>query len=172
MDKNVEKYNKIDIKIDDGKISRDLYSSLSKIYNKNIEIIDNALLDSNNLIDKTNNISNYFSNKNELNIELNNILNNNIKYINDLNDNLYQTRHSCMQRIQYMESSISRLLTYVATIFLPLSFLLGFISLPIKNIPFRNNNNFIYYLLFIIILYWESHLGFWKYYFNTINFWP
>ena len=53
LDKNVEKYNKIDIKIDDGKISRDLYSSLSKIYNKNIEIIDNALLDSNNLIDKT-----------------------------------------------------------------------------------------------------------------------
>ena len=107
----------------------------------------------NNLIDKTNNISNYFSDKNELNIELNNILNNNIKYINDLNDNLYQTRHSCMQRIQYMESSISRLLTYVATIFLPLSFLIGFISLPIKNIPFRNNNNFIYYLLFIIIIY-------------------
>jgi hypothetical protein len=53
LNKNVEKYNKIDIKIDDGKISREFISNLSKIYNKNIDIIDNALLDSNNLIDKT-----------------------------------------------------------------------------------------------------------------------
>lgn len=57
-----------------------------------------------------------------------------------------------IQKITHQETNISKVLTYVATIFLPLSFIVGIFSLPIKNIPFRNNENSIYSILFILFI--------------------
>ena len=97
-------------------------------------------------------ISNIFSDKNEINIKF--IENLNLtykKYItiyNLLNDN----RHSVMQRIAYLETGMSRLLTIVATIFLPMTFIVSFFSMPFKNMPFKNNKYGILYVIFIIII--------------------
>tara|TARA_B000000477_G_scaffold82602_1_gene69817 strand:+ start:32445 stop:33281 length:837 start_codon:yes stop_codon:yes gene_type:complete len=59
---------------------------------------------------------------------------------------------SSIQKITHHETHISKILTYVATIFLPLSFMIGIFSLPIKNIPFRNNENSLYFILFILFI--------------------
>jgi|UniRef100_A0A6C0JRZ7 hypothetical protein len=103
-------------------------------------------------INQFKNISNIFSDKNEINIKF--IENLNLtykKYItiyNLLNDN----RHSVMQRIAYLETGMSRLLTIVATIFLPMTFIVSFFSMPFKNMPFKNNKYGILYVIFIIII--------------------
>lgn len=103
-------------------------------------------------INQFKNISNNFSNKNEINIKF--IENLNLihkKYIiiyNLLKDN----RHSVMQRIAYLETGMSRLLTIVATIFLPMTFIVSFFSMPFKNMPFKNNKYGILYVIFIIII--------------------
>ena len=78
------------------------------------------------------------------------MIKNNIKSIKFYYDTL---KTSSLQKITYHETNISKVLTFVATIFLPLSFLIGVFSfLPIKNFPFRENKNSIYYILFIIII--------------------
>lgn len=96
---------------------------------------------------------NYINNKNnEKNIFVINKLNNiktKIISIKFYYDTLNTTN---IQKITLHETYISKLLTNVATIFLPISFLIGFFSLPIKNIPFRNDENSFYYILFIIII--------------------
>lgn len=103
-------------------------------------------------INQFKNISNIFSDKNEINIKFIENLNLiHIKYItiyNLLNDN----RHSIMQRIAYLETGMSRLLTIVATIFLPMTFIISFFSMPFKNMPFKNNKYGILYVTFIIII--------------------
>lgn len=78
-----------------------------------------------------------------------NILKNKITSIKFYYDTL---KTSSLQKITHHETNISKVLTYVATIFLPLSFIIGIFSLPIKNIPLRENKNSIYYILFIIII--------------------
>jgi hypothetical protein len=65
-------------------------------------------------------------------------------------NNLEQTRHGTMQRMAYIDSGTSRLLTIIATIFLPLSFLIALISMPFKNVPFRKGLHS--YYIFIAIL--------------------
>ena len=103
-------------------------------------------------INQFKNISNIFSDKNEINIKF--IENLNLtykKYItiyNLLNDN----RHYVMQRIAYLETGMSRLLTIVATIFLPMTYIVSFFSMPFKNVPFKNNKYGILYVIFIIII--------------------
>ena len=57
-----------------------------------------------------------------------------------------------MQRIAYLETGMSRLLTIVATIFLPMTFIVSFFSMPFKNVPFKNNKYGILYVIFIIII--------------------
>ena len=78
-----------------------------------------------------------------------NMIKNKIKSIKFYYDTL---KTSSLQKLSYHETNISKVLTFVATIFLPLSFLIGVFSLPIKNFPFRENKNSIYYILFIIII--------------------
>lgn len=103
-------------------------------------------------INQFKNISNNFSDKNEINIKfmenLNLIHKKYITIYNLLNDN----RHSVMQRIAYLETGMSRLLTIVATIFLPMTFIVSFFSMPFKNMPFKNNKYGILYVIFIIII--------------------
>jgi len=47
-----------------------------------------------------------------------------------LKDDLEQTRHGTMQRIAYLDSGTSRILTIVASIFLPTTFLISLLSMP------------------------------------------
>lgn len=84
------------------------------------------------------------------------VLNNNINIIsekiNKYTNYCYNTRTTSLQRITYLEAGTSRLLTSIATIFLPLSFCIAFFSLPFKNIPFRNNDNGIFFITYILII--------------------
>lgn len=94
-------------------------------------------------------IDNKNNEKNIYTINKLNMIKNNIKSIKFYYDTL---KTSSLQKITYHETNISKVLTFVATIFLPISFLIGVFSLPIKNFPFRENKNSIYYILFIIII--------------------
>lgn len=69
-----------------------------------------------------------------------------------LKDNLEQTRHGTMQRISYLDSGTSRILTIVAAIFLPTSFLISLLSMPFKGIPFKNSKYGYFIVLFIITI--------------------
>ena len=70
--------------------------------------------------------------------------------INNLTKNLEQTRHGTMQRISYLDSGTARILTIVATIFLPTSFIVALLSMPLNGVPLRYKKNG--YYIFIIIL--------------------
>lgn len=63
------------------------------------------------------------------------------KNVIDLKDSLEQTRHGTMQRIAYLDSGTSRILTIVAAIFLPTSFLISLLSMPFNGVPFKNSKN-------------------------------
>ena len=134
--------------------------SNSKSYNdiiylniKTLNFVSSHILYFEDYIHKLDVLLNFIDNKNnEKNIYTINKLNmikNNIKSVKFYYDTL---KTSSLQKITYHETNISKVLTFVATIFLPLSFLIGVFSLPIKNFPFRENKNSIYYILFIIII--------------------
>ena len=61
--------------------------------------------------------------------------------INNLTKNLEQTRHGTMQRISYLDSGTARILTIVATIFLPTSFIVALLSMPLNGVPLRYKKN-------------------------------
>ena len=54
------------------------------------------------------------------------------KNVINLKDSLEQTRHGTMQRIAYLDSGTSRILTIVAAIFLPTSFIISLLSMPFE----------------------------------------
>lgn len=72
--------------------------------------------------------------------------------ISDLKNNLEQTRHGTMQRIEYLDSGTSRILTIVAAIFLPTAFLVSLLSMPFDGIPFKNRKNGYFIILLIIVV--------------------
>lgn len=116
-----------------------------------------------NIIKQIGNVIDFFPKKNELNIILINKNKNNLNDLIILIDSLNNSRHATMQRIAYLETGFARLLTNVATIFLPLSFIIAFFSLPFKNIPFRKyNNGYIYIGLLILIFFIISILILYK----------
>ena len=131
-------------------------SSYNNVLYTNIKILDNIsshILYFEDYIDKLTNCLNYINNKNnEKNIYTLNILNNIKTKINSIKFYYDTMKTTSIQKITHHETNISKVLTYVATIFLPLSFLIGIFSLPIKNIPFRDSVNSFYYILFIIII--------------------
>lgn len=131
-----------------------------------IEYIDKLLIYSifyKNIIKQINNIINLFPKNNELNIILINKNKNNLNDLIIFTDSLNNSRHATMQRIAYLETGFARLLTNIATIFLPLSFIIAFFSLPFKNIPFRKyNNGYIYIVLLIVIFFIISILILYK----------
>lgn len=97
------------------------------------------------------------------------VINNNINIINEkINkyiDLCYNLRTSSLQKITYLEAGTSRLLTSIATIFLPLSFCIAFFSLPYKNIPYRNNDYGIYFIIIILVI-----IIFIIYYYYSVKF--
>ena len=106
-----------------------------------------------NFIDKIRLIINLLKNpKNEKNIKIIdriNLIKYKLESIKFYYDNIKTTS---LQKLSHQEASISKTLTYVATIFLPISFIIAVFSLPIKNIPFRKNENSFYIILFILFI--------------------
>tara|TARA_B110000003_G_C16654392_1_gene535745 strand:- start:9994 stop:10746 length:753 start_codon:yes stop_codon:yes gene_type:complete len=125
-----------------------LYTNISTLSK-----ISSHILYFDNFIDKIILTINFLQNeKNEKNIriiEKINIIKQKIISIKFFYDTLKTTS---IQKITHHETNVSKVLTYVATIFLPLSFMVGIFSLPIKNIPFRNNENSLYSILFILFI--------------------
>jgi len=68
-----------------------------------------------------------------------------------LKDSLEQTRHGTMQRISYLDSGTTRILTIVAAIFLPTSFIISLLSMPFNGVPFKGRKNGYFIVLSIII---------------------
>ena len=73
------------------------------------------------------------------------------KNIINLKDSLEQTRHGTMQRISYLDSGTTRILTIVAAIFLPTSFIISLLSMPFNGVPFKGTKNGYFIVLSIII---------------------
>jgi hypothetical protein len=129
------------------------YNNIIYLNIKTLHLVSSHILYFDDYIDKLYISLNFINNKNnEKNIhtiDKLNIIKNKITSIKFYYDTL---KTSSLQKISYQETNISKVLTFIATIFLPLSFLIGVFSLPIKNFPFRENKNSIYYILFIIII--------------------
>ena len=152
----------INIIINDLEIINNLLIKISKKNRKINELYENInilsyvaihILYFDNYIDKIMLTINYLQNsKNEKNIliiDRINLINQKLKSIKFYYDTI---KTSSLQQLTHQEASISKILTYVATIFLPLSFIIAVFSLPVKNIPFRNNENGLYVILFILFL--------------------
>tara|TARA_B100001540_G_scaffold34150_1_gene30096 strand:+ start:431 stop:1273 length:843 start_codon:yes stop_codon:yes gene_type:complete len=69
-----------------------------------------------------------------------------------LEKNLNITRTNIIQKITLNEMHLQRLLTNVATVILPLSLLIGLLSLPYKNMPFKENENGLIILILILLI--------------------
>ena len=109
--------------------------------------ISSHILYFDNFINKIIKILSEFDVKNEMNIALTaKIINikSQLTTIKFFYDNIKTTS---IQKISHQESNISKILTYVATIFLPLSFIIAIFSLPVKNVPFKNNENGLYIII-------------------------
>jgi uncharacterized membrane protein len=72
------------------------------------------------------------------------------KNVINLKDSLEQTRHGTMQRISYLDSGTTRILTIVAAIFLPTSFIISLLSMPFNGVPFKGTKNGYFIVLSII----------------------
>jgi len=117
--------------------------SYNNIINDMIMIVSRIIIIIN--YDKDNNDNNdYELFKNRIKVFQNNIVN--------LKDSLEQTRHGTMQRISYLDSGTTRILTIVAAMFLPTAFLVSLLSMPYDGIPLKNNKNGYYIILAILIV--------------------
>jgi len=150
----------INIQSNLGIFSNILYyikKKITKVNFKNsyniIEYIDKLLIYIifyKNIIKQIDNIVNLFPKNNELNIILINKNKNNLNDLIIFTDSLNNSRHATMQRIAYLETGFARLLKNVATIFLPLSFIIAFFTMPFKKMPLQKSNNG--FIIIIIIL--------------------
>ena len=146
---DIEIINNVLIKISKTNSSMDnLYTNISTLSK-----ISSHILYFDNFIDKIDLTIHFLQNeKNEKNIKI-------IHKINLIKQRIFSIKFyydtiktTSIQKITHHETTISKILTYVATIFLPLSICIGLFSLPIKNIPFRNNENSLYLILFILFV--------------------
>jgi hypothetical protein len=87
--------------------------------------------------------------------------------ISELNEALEDTRHGTMQRIAYLDSGTTRILTIVATIFLPTSFLVSLLSMPFDGVPFKNSKKG--YLIILSIILSIFIMLIWFFYEEFIN---
>jgi len=87
--------------------------------------------------------------------------------ISELNEALEDTRHGTMQRIAYLDSGTARILTIVATIFLPTSFLVSLLSMPFDGVPFKNSKKG--YLIILSIILSIFIMLIWFFYEEFIN---
>lgn len=116
--------------------------SYNNIVNDMIMIVSRIIIIINYDKDKKDN-NDYELFKNRIKVFQNNVIN--------LKDSLEQTRHGTMQRISYLDSGTSRILTIVAAIFLPTSFIISLLSMPFQGVPFKGNKNG-YFIVVSIIL--------------------
>ena len=98
--------------------------SYNNIVNDMIMIVSRIIIIINYDKDKKDN-NDYELFKNRVKVFQNNVIN--------LKDSLEQTRHGTMQRISYLDSGTSRILTIVAAIFLPTSFIISLLSMPFEE---------------------------------------
>lgn len=87
--------------------------------------------------------------------------------ISELNEALEDTRHGTMQRIAYLDSGTARILTIVATIFLPTSFLVSLLSMPFEGVPFKNSKKGYLIVLSIILTIFIALI--WFFYEEFVN---
>jgi Mg2+ and Co2+ transporter CorA len=87
--------------------------------------------------------------------------------ISELKEALEDTRHGTMQRIAYLDSGTARILTIVATIFLPTSFLVSLLSMPFDGVPFKNSKKG--YLIILSIILSIFIMLIWFFYEEFIN---
>jgi Mg2+ and Co2+ transporter CorA len=124
-----------------------------KLYDiiKQLDLISSHILYFNNFINTINYLINKLDNKNEKNT----ILKTQILNINDeislLKFYYDNTKTTSLQKISHYEANISKILTYVATIFLPLSFIIALFTLPFKNVPLQNKNGGFLIILIMLI---------------------
>ena len=63
-----------------------------------------------------------------------------------------QTRHATMQRIAFLDSGTSRILTIVASVFLPTAFLVSLFLMPLNGVPLRKRKNAYWIFLAAILV--------------------
>lgn len=158
----------------------DLYVHLTNLFLNDLNIINNLLINISYFekydtylyynINTLDNISShilYFDNYinslktilyflNNTNNEKNLNINNKLNIIKDKLDKIkfyYNTiKTNTIEKITYKEAKVTKILTYIATIFLPLSFIISFISLPHINLYFIKNKKNIYYIIFFMFI--------------------
>jgi len=124
-----------------------------KLYDiiKQLDLISSHILYFNNVINTISYLVNKLDNKNEKNT----IIKTQILNINDeislLKFYYDNTKTTSLQKISHYEANISKILTYVATIFLPLSFIIALFTLPFKNVPLQNKNGGFLIILIMLI---------------------
>ena len=116
--------------------------SYNNIVNDMIMIVSRIIIIIEYDIDKKEN-NDYELFKNRIKVFQKNVIN--------LKDSLEQTRHGTMQRISYLDSGTTRILTIVAAIFLPTSFIISLLSMPFNGVPFKGRKNGYFIVLSIII---------------------
>tara|TARA_B110001450_G_scaffold9407_1_gene9331 strand:+ start:19425 stop:20312 length:888 start_codon:yes stop_codon:yes gene_type:complete len=106
----------------------------------------------NNIIQQIINITSLLKKSHEYYDILNKNTSNLSNMIKNLKNDLENIRQVTFQKITYIETGTARILTNVASIFLPISFIIAFFSLPFKNVPLQNNDNGIFLIILIIIV--------------------
>ena len=106
----------------------------------------------NNIIQQIINIKTLLNKSHEYYYILDKNIDNLYNILNNIKTDLENIRQNTFQKITYIETGTSRILTSVASIFLPISFIIAFFSLPFKNVPLQNNEYGIYFIIIIIII--------------------
>ena len=124
-----------------------------KLYDiiKQLDLISSHILYFNNVINTISYLVNKLDNKNEKNTIIKTQILNISDELSLLKFYYDNTKTTSLQKISHYEANISKILTYVATIFLPLSFIIALFTLPFKNVPLQNKNGGFLIILIILI---------------------
>ena len=106
----------------------------------------------NNIIQQIINIKTLLNKSHEYYYILDKNIHNLYNILNNIKKDLENIRQNTFQKITYIETGTSRILTSIASIFLPISFIIAFFSLPFKNVPLQNNEYGVYFIIIIIII--------------------
>lgn len=124
-----------------------------KLYDiiKQLDLISSHILYFNNFINTISYLVNKLDNKNEKNTIIKTQILNISDELSLLKFYYDNTKSTSLQKISHYEANISKILTYVATIFLPLSFIIALFTLPFKNVPLQNKNGGFLIILIMLI---------------------
>jgi len=124
-----------------------------KLYDiiKQLDLISSHILYFNNFVNIIKYIIEKLDNKNEKNTIIKTQILNISDELSLLKFYYDNTKTTSLQKISHYEANISKILTYVATIFLPLSFVIALFTLPFKNVPLQNKNGGFLIILIILI---------------------